>query len=442
MQKKRFRPFGTFVCSALLLGALTVPAMAANDISVKVDDQPVAFTDVRPIARSNRTFVPFRAIFEQMGAEVEWDGTTQTVIATRNGREVRLQLGQTDVRITENGKTRILAADVAPFAENNRTFVPIRFASQALGACVDWVQDTQTVLIVDVEKLMDGQDGAYENMDDYLAFTHGDAVQTVDGDITFALNYQSAMGELPLHMTGTVSGSRDASASQLSGSAKTDIAALQAAIEKNEGKEVIDSEIESLLARLADTSYQAIVSREDGKLYLSSPLMTELGAAEGGWMSFPLSAVAGTPAASLMTDSDSFADVVAVLAQDVELKHAPDATVATVRAFLENAKSAYGDSAWKASGAEKTLSASGTSVHLYYSAAGAVERAQMSGTSTEGAVTYSTSVDQTADRYTLSLSRKKADTSDLSLTLTLDSSAGGAAPAARPTGDVTEYPFQ
>ena len=49
MQKKFFRPLGTLFCSALLLGALTVPAMAANDISVKVDDQPVSFTDASPI---------------------------------------------------------------------------------------------------------------------------------------------------------------------------------------------------------------------------------------------------------------------------------------------------------------------------------------------------------------------------------------------------------
>ena len=99
MQKKFFRPLGTLFCSALLLGALTVPAMAANDISVKVDDQPVSFTDASPIIRSDRTFVPFRAIFEQMGASVQWDGDTKTVIANRGGREVRFQIGQTGVTV-------------------------------------------------------------------------------------------------------------------------------------------------------------------------------------------------------------------------------------------------------------------------------------------------------------------------------------------------------
>lgn len=115
MQKKFFRPLGTLFCSALLLGALTVPAMAANDISVKVDDQAVSFTDASPLIRSDRTFVPFRAIFEQMGASVQWDGATKTVIATRNGREVRFQIGQTGVAITEAGDTRITPTDVAPF---------------------------------------------------------------------------------------------------------------------------------------------------------------------------------------------------------------------------------------------------------------------------------------------------------------------------------------
>ena len=112
MQKKFFRPLGTLFCSALLLGALTVPAMAANDISVKVDDQPVSFTDASPIIRSDRTFVPFRAIFEQMGASVQWDADTKTVIANRDGREVRFQIGQTGVKITEDGGTRTVPTEI------------------------------------------------------------------------------------------------------------------------------------------------------------------------------------------------------------------------------------------------------------------------------------------------------------------------------------------
>ena len=179
MKKNLFRPLGTLFCSALLAGALSAPAMAANEIAVRVDDQPVKFTDASPMIRSDRTYVPFRVIFEQMNAEVQWDGATKTVIANRDGRNVRFQIGQTNVTITENGQTRHHLTDAAPLIEGDRTYVPIRFASQAFGACVDWVPATRTVLIVDVEKLMDGRSDAYTYMDDYLAFAGGDRA---DGD--------------------------------------------------------------------------------------------------------------------------------------------------------------------------------------------------------------------------------------------------------------------
>ncbi|MBP3312899.1 MAG: copper amine oxidase N-terminal domain-containing protein [Butyricicoccus sp.] len=441
MQKKFFRPLGTLFCSALLLGALTVPAMAANDISVKVDDQPVSFTDASPIIRSDRTFVPFRAIFEQMGANVQWDGDTKTVIANRGGREVRFQIGQTGVKITEDGDTRTVPTDVAPFIEGSRTYVPVRFASQSFGACVDWVQATKTVLIVDVEKLMDGYAGAYTYMDDYLEFAG--VSKSISGAFAFNFNYKTAMGDIPVNMNGTVSGAESADAAELSGSVKTDITALQAAIEKNEGKDVIDSEIQALLKRLASTSYQAIVSRTDGTLYLSCPTLTELGIKEGGWVGLPLDSVTGKSMSSMLTAvaGDSFTDCVAAMAQEVELKNAPNATVAAVRSFLDAAKTIYGDSAWKTSGDTMVLSgAAGANTYdmrLTYAASGALERVQMTGSVTDGTTAYNTSVDQDADGYQLTLSVKGAKTADIDFSVTLSTSASTASPAVRPTGDVT-----
>lgn len=441
MQKKFFRPLGTLFCSALLLGALTVPAMAANDISVKVDDQPVSFTDASPIIRSDRTFVPFRAIFEQMGASVQWDADTKTVIANRDGREVRFQIGQTGVKITEDGGTRTVPTDVAPFIEGSRTYVPVRFASQSFGACVDWVQSTKTVLIVDVEKMMDDYADAYGYMNDYLEFAG--ASKSISGAFDFDFNYKTAMGDVPVNMTGTVSGTESADAAELSGSVKTDISALQAAIEKNEGKAVIDSEIQSLLQRLASTSYQAIVSRQDGTLYLSCPTLTELGIPDGGWVGLPLDSVTGKSMSAMLTAvaGDSFTDCVAAMAQEVELKNAPNATVATVRSFLDTAKTIYGDSAWKATGDQMVLSnASGANAYdmrLTYAASGELQRVQMTGSVTDGTTAYNTAVDQDADGYKLTLSVKGAKTADIDFTLTLSTGDTTASPAVRPTGDVT-----
>lgn len=42
--------------------------------------------------------------------------------------------------------------DVAPFAKDNRTFVPIRFVAEAFGLNVEWKQETQEVIISNRQK--------------------------------------------------------------------------------------------------------------------------------------------------------------------------------------------------------------------------------------------------------------------------------------------------
>ena len=170
MKKKIFSFIGTAFCSALMVSALSSTAFAANDISVKVDDKAVQFTDVKPIIENSRTFVPFRAIFEQMDAEVSWNGETNTITAVRDDTTVKFIIGRQDVTITENGESQTRIIDVAPFIRDNRTYVPIRFASEALGACVDWVNDTRTVLIVDVGKLMSEYENKFNNIQKYYIY--------------------------------------------------------------------------------------------------------------------------------------------------------------------------------------------------------------------------------------------------------------------------------
>ena len=68
-----------FIRTLLVLGAaLTLlgssAALAAEDaapvISVQLNGENLTFTDAVPQARDNRTFLPFRAVFEAMGADV------------------------------------------------------------------------------------------------------------------------------------------------------------------------------------------------------------------------------------------------------------------------------------------------------------------------------------------------------------------------------------
>lgn len=98
-----------------------------------------------PELLNSRTLVPLRSIFEAMGAEVEWDGTTSTAIAKRGSIEVRVTIGANE--IYKNGEK--ISVDVPAQLINGRTLVPARVIAEAFGADVQWNGDGKTVLITE-----------------------------------------------------------------------------------------------------------------------------------------------------------------------------------------------------------------------------------------------------------------------------------------------------
>ena len=90
--------FTRFLSVAALAGALLVgssAALAAEDagIAVQLDGQALTFTDATPQVRDQRTFLPFRAVFEAMGAEVSNEGSVIT--AVRDGKSLTMTLNET-----------------------------------------------------------------------------------------------------------------------------------------------------------------------------------------------------------------------------------------------------------------------------------------------------------------------------------------------------------
>ncbi|MCL2376029.1 MAG: stalk domain-containing protein [Defluviitaleaceae bacterium] len=128
----------------LVMGIFAPVALYANDeIIVTIDGVAVQF-DTPPQIIEDRTMVPMRAIFEALGATVEWDGETQSITAiTAQGDEIHLMVGSTTITI--NGVADYM--EVAPQLVDDRTLVPARFVAQAMGANVVWDNDTRTVII-------------------------------------------------------------------------------------------------------------------------------------------------------------------------------------------------------------------------------------------------------------------------------------------------------
>ncbi len=131
-------------CAACTIFAASGPiaalAQQSADVTVIVNGSRMNF-DQPPVEQAGRVFVPLRGVFEQLGASVVYQNGA--INATGDGRNVSLQIGSNQA--TVDGQSQTL--DSPPFVEGSRTLVPLRFVAQALGASVDWNNDTSTVTI-------------------------------------------------------------------------------------------------------------------------------------------------------------------------------------------------------------------------------------------------------------------------------------------------------
>jgi len=99
--------------------------------------------DQPPVMENNRVLVPLRAIFEAIGADVDWDSETQTVTAKKDDIELTLLIDSE--LIVVNGQSMTL--DVPPKLIGGRTLVPVRAVSEGLGAEVEWDAVYKRVII-------------------------------------------------------------------------------------------------------------------------------------------------------------------------------------------------------------------------------------------------------------------------------------------------------
>lgn len=135
------------VLALTLLFSFTV--FAEGDIKIKVNGKELV-SDVPPEIVEGRTFVPMRAVFEALGANVTWHGEQQLIMATEGSKIMVLKIGSASLNVCDvaTGESKDITLDVAPFINNGRTLVPVRAVSEALGASVSWDGEARKVTIV------------------------------------------------------------------------------------------------------------------------------------------------------------------------------------------------------------------------------------------------------------------------------------------------------
>jgi len=126
--------------SAFAFAAQTASPAQTAPISVLVNGYQVSF-DQPPVSRAGRVFVPLRGVLERLGATVVFGSGRINITAGQH--DISLQIGSTAVTI--DGSREFL--DSPPILVNGRALVPLRFVSQALGASVTFVAQTQTAYV-------------------------------------------------------------------------------------------------------------------------------------------------------------------------------------------------------------------------------------------------------------------------------------------------------
>lgn len=117
---------------AVSLGALAVVAQVI--VRVEVDGIPASYDGTPPQIVNSRVLVPVRGVFEQMGAEVNWDDENKVVTANRNGRSIWMKIGEGTARRDDVP----VILEVPPQVIEGRTLIPLRFVGEALGVKVNW----------------------------------------------------------------------------------------------------------------------------------------------------------------------------------------------------------------------------------------------------------------------------------------------------------------
>ena len=137
--------FVLFLLFVLCLPVVQPQAKAqSQEISIFLDGKQI-HSDVAPyiLPQVNVTMVPLRVISENLGANVLWDGPSQTATILKDGTVLAMTVNQKHARVNDN----TLPLDASVENRRGRTMVPLRFVSEQLGLDVGWDQASRTITL-------------------------------------------------------------------------------------------------------------------------------------------------------------------------------------------------------------------------------------------------------------------------------------------------------
>lgn len=249
--------------------------------SVQLNGAYVYFADAQPEKVNGRVMVPFRAIAEVLGAEVDYNAGAIT--AKKNGQTLAFSLGGKQLTITDDSTGKVIkttAVDSAPYKKGGRTYVPVRFFAEAFGLTVQWDQDMQTAVLYDRAALVNDIDSKFTVLNKWIkaqpstenaktlrtvatisaAYT---AFDTIDGNKDYKVDVKAEILANGQAIEATVTVDLRVLASYFLGDSQADdvLTAAQAAL---------------LRSALSNVKLELLCSADSGDLYLKCPAVAKI----------------------------------------------------------------------------------------------------------------------------------------------------------------------
>ena len=125
------------------------PDVFVNEVLVEFADQSAYITD------DGRTLVPARGVFEALDCTVDWDADNYVVTVSRPSqkKEIVLKIDNVEMKVITDGKETVKSLEVPAQLMNNRTMIPLRAVSEALGCAIIWNEGEYSIRITEMKQI-------------------------------------------------------------------------------------------------------------------------------------------------------------------------------------------------------------------------------------------------------------------------------------------------
>lgn len=186
-----------------------------DGINVSVNGEWLDLDGLEPWGLNGRTMVPVRPFLEALGAKVDYADNVVTAVLP-DGVTLELTGGSTTMTRVSGDKIDKIEMDVPLTAVANRTYIPARFAGEAVGMAVAWDGDYQAAHFTDWDSIEAQIDQNFATLNTLLSIGQGqsDPEQTyrvkelVSGSMTLygATEAESGTAAISLTVDGLVRG--------------------------------------------------------------------------------------------------------------------------------------------------------------------------------------------------------------------------------------------